>query len=77
MDLCVLGAISFSVKHRQDDDSQEDSDQDRGRVPSFQKSLSELFHQINGEDSGKLMIKESFMITCQSFTFKWVNILHS
>uniref|UniRef100_A0A8C7BQ83 Cilia and flagella associated protein 47 n=1 Tax=Neovison vison TaxID=452646 RepID=A0A8C7BQ83_NEOVI len=45
------GAISFSVKHRQDDDSQEDSDQDRGRVPSFQKSLSELFHQINGEDS--------------------------
>ncbi|XP_059013719.1 cilia- and flagella-associated protein 47 [Mustela lutreola] len=45
------GAISFSVKHRQDDDSQEDSDQDRGRVPSFQKSLSELFHQINEEDS--------------------------
>ncbi|XP_045850701.1 cilia- and flagella-associated protein 47 [Meles meles] len=45
------GAISFSVKCRQDDDSQEDSDQDRGRVPSFQKSLSELFHQINEEDS--------------------------
>ncbi|XP_022363689.1 cilia- and flagella-associated protein 47 [Enhydra lutris kenyoni] len=45
------GAISFFVKHRQDDDSQEDSDQDRGRVPSFQKSSSELFHQINEEDS--------------------------
>uniref|UniRef100_A0A7N5JXY1 Cilia and flagella associated protein 47 n=1 Tax=Ailuropoda melanoleuca TaxID=9646 RepID=A0A7N5JXY1_AILME len=45
------GAISFSVKRRQDDDSRQDSDRDQRRVPSFQKSLSELFHTFDKEDS--------------------------
>ncbi|XP_030882467.1 cilia- and flagella-associated protein 47 [Leptonychotes weddellii] len=45
------GTISFSVKRRQDDDSQEDSDQDQCRAPSFEKSLSELFHKFDEEDS--------------------------
>ncbi|XP_021536941.1 cilia- and flagella-associated protein 47 [Neomonachus schauinslandi] len=45
------GTISFSVKRRQDDDSQEDSDQDQCRAPSFEKSLSELFHKFDEDDS--------------------------
>ncbi|XP_048069741.1 cilia- and flagella-associated protein 47 [Ursus arctos] len=45
------GAISFSVKRRQGDDSQKDSDRDQCRVPSFQKSLSELPHKSDEEDS--------------------------
>ncbi|XP_045646419.1 LOW QUALITY PROTEIN: cilia- and flagella-associated protein 47 [Ursus americanus] len=45
------GAISFSVKRRQGDDSQKDSDRDQCRVPSFQKSLSELLHKSDEEDS--------------------------
>ncbi|XP_025790294.1 cilia- and flagella-associated protein 47 [Puma concolor] len=45
------GAISFSVKRRQEDESQEEPDQDDNQVPSFQKSLSQPFPQNNDEDS--------------------------
>ncbi|XP_036083014.1 cilia- and flagella-associated protein 47 isoform X3 [Rousettus aegyptiacus] len=48
------GKILFSIKSRQDDDSQKDLDQDEDEdqdiVPFFQKSLSELSHKINEED---------------------------
>ncbi|XP_040324754.1 cilia- and flagella-associated protein 47 [Herpailurus yagouaroundi] len=44
------GAISFSVKRRQEDESQEEPDQHDIRVPSFQKSVSELSPQIDEED---------------------------
>ncbi|XP_038443086.1 cilia- and flagella-associated protein 47 isoform X1 [Canis lupus familiaris] len=45
------GAISFSVKSRQVNDSPEESDQDQYQVPSFENSLSELFHKSVEEDS--------------------------
>nr|XP_060492229.1 cilia- and flagella-associated protein 47 [Panthera onca] len=50
------GAISFSVKRRQEDESQEEPDQDDNQVPSFQKSLSQPSPQNNDEDSGAISL---------------------
>eukprot|EP00069_Balaena_mysticetus_P018654 bmy_11514T0 len=48
------GTISFSVKSRQNGDSQEDSDEDKDRdlIPSFEKSLSEPSDKFDEEKPG-------------------------
>ncbi|XP_008579372.1 PREDICTED: putative uncharacterized protein CXorf30 homolog, partial [Galeopterus variegatus] len=43
------GAISFSVKSREDDDFEEDTDQDR--KSSFQESITEIAHSLDEGDS--------------------------
>ncbi|XP_030161624.1 cilia- and flagella-associated protein 47 [Lynx canadensis] len=48
------GAISFSVKRRQEDESQQEPDQDDNQVPSFQKSLSQPSPQNTDDDSGAI-----------------------
>ena len=82
MHLYVVGTISFSVKSRQNGDSQEDSDEDKDRhlIPSFEKSLSEPSDKFDEETPGKFIIMENFMINFHkpsSFTYKSIDTLHS